>query len=86
MMEEENFTLFEEAGIQLQNGKATEQMMKSIYKLAKLLVCPLCDKVRNFLVKVMKFFIVLNNSNRIIVAISIPLLFCQNRSLINQRR
>jgi hypothetical protein len=60
MVEEENFTLLEEAGIQLQNGKATEQMTKSIYKLAKLLVCPLCDKVRNVLVKVMKLYIVMN--------------------------
>ena len=35
-----------EAGLLLENDKATEQMQKSISQFASLLLCPLCKKVR----------------------------------------
>ena len=35
-----------QAGLLLQDGKATSEMQRSIAKFAKLLICPLCNKVR----------------------------------------
>eukprot|EP00534_Pseudo-nitzschia_fraudulenta_P009765 CAMPEP_0201164702 /NCGR_PEP_ID=MMETSP0851-20130426/61408_1 /ASSEMBLY_ACC=CAM_ASM_000631 /TAXON_ID=183588 /ORGANISM="Pseudo-nitzschia fraudulenta, Strain WWA7" /LENGTH=197 /DNA_ID=CAMNT_0047445195 /DNA_START=160 /DNA_END=753 /DNA_ORIENTATION=+ len=34
-----------QAGLLLQNGKATSEMQRSIAKFAKLLICPLCNKI-----------------------------------------
>lgn len=34
-----------ESGLKLKDGKATNEMEKSLSKLADLLLCPLCDKV-----------------------------------------
>ena len=45
-METMNDTILSEAGLLLENDKATEQMQKSISKFASLLICPLCNKVR----------------------------------------
>ena len=35
-----------EAGMLIENNKATNQMKQSIRKFASLLTCPLCNKVR----------------------------------------
>lgn len=40
-------TALKEAGIMVQNDKATQQMQQSISKFASLLACPLCDKIFN---------------------------------------
>mmetsp|Transcript_30717 Transcript_30717/g.57505 ORF Transcript_30717/g.57505 Transcript_30717/m.57505 type:complete len:198 (+) Transcript_30717:51-644(+) len=40
-----NENALKETGFVLHDGKATEQMRKSIHKLASLLVCPLCKKI-----------------------------------------
>jgi hypothetical protein len=38
-------SVLEEAGLYVEDGQATQKMEESIYKMAQLLLCPLCDKV-----------------------------------------
>ena len=38
--------ILSEAGMRLEDDKATKEMQRSITKFASLLICPLCNKVR----------------------------------------
>jgi hypothetical protein len=54
-----NDVVLSEAGLLIENDKATEQMKNSISRFARLLVCPLCSKVCLVLRVMMLCFLVL---------------------------
>jgi hypothetical protein len=54
-----NDDVLSEAGLLIENDKATEQMKNSISQFARLLVCPLCSKVCVVLRVMMLFYFML---------------------------
>ena len=48
--------ILSEAGMRLEDDKATKEMQRSISKFASLLICPLCNKVRMVLYKCSRIY------------------------------